>query len=178
MTRAMLAPTVFRPQPNSYRRTAMKAPLAARAAAGFYALWGVAHVAGALYQLLTLQRSGGHGLAALIASAAPLDPAATIPGPAAAFMGMGAANIGVIGALVTAVAILNWHNSRVGYWLNLLIVAGVDLNLVGFLLLPGIMNWSDGVVGLALFLPAAILSTIAQLGGPLRSADAPVIRAA
>jgi hypothetical protein len=88
-------------------------------------------------------------------------------------MGMGAANIAVIGALVTAVALLNWRNSRLGYWVNLLLVASVDLSLAAFLLVPGVMAWSDGLVGLALFVPAAILTTIArmQLGSRVGSLE-------
>jgi len=151
----------------------MKTPLTARAAAACYGLWGVVHVAGAFYQLLTLRRSGGGGLTALIASAAPADVPTAVPPAASAFMGMGAANIVVVGALVAAVALLNWRNSRLGYWLNLLVVGGIDLNLVVFLLLPGIMAWSDGLVGLVLFLPAAVLSTLAQLRVPI-SAGTPL----
>jgi hypothetical protein len=127
-------------------------------------LWGVAHLIGGVYQVLTLRSGGGEALTDLIASGLPLAPGATtIPGPAAAFMGMGAANIAVMGALVTAVALLNWRNSSTGYWVNLLLVASVDLNLVAFLLAPGFMAWTDGIVGLALFVPAAILSTHARL---------------
>ncbi len=100
---------------------------------------------------------------ALISSASPVDPAAVIPSAAAAFMGMGAANIAVIGALVTAISLLNWRNRRLGYWVNLLLVGSVDLNLLGFLLAPRVMAWSDGLVGIALFLPAAILTTIAMI---------------
>lgn len=151
----------------------MKAPRTARAAAVLYALWGVAHIVGGVYQVLTLRRGGGEALTALIASALPVVPAATaIPGPAAAFMGMGAANIAVIGALVTAVALLNWRNSGTGYWVNLLLVASVDLNLFAFLLAPGFMAWTDGIVGLALFVPAAILSTHARLSSRSRTVSA------
>lgn len=141
----------------------MKTTFASRGGAVFYALWGVLHVAGGLVQLVTLRQGGGGALTALISSASPVDPAIVIHGAAAAFMGMGAANIAVIGALVTAVALLNWRNSRVGYWVNLLLVGSVDLNLAGFLLVPGVMAWSDGLVGLALFVPAAILTTIARI---------------
>jgi hypothetical protein len=153
-------------------RVPMKTLLAVRAGAVFYALWGLVHVAGGLLQLVTLRQGGGGALTALISSAAPVDPATAIPGPAAAFMGMGAANIAVIGALVTVFALLNWRNDRRAYWVNLLLVGSVDFNLVGFLLAPGVMAWSDGLVGLGLFVPAAILTTIGQVSPPARASAA------
>ncbi len=163
MTQLAMAPTVFCPPTIKKERNAMKTSFTARAGAVFYALWGVVHVAGGLVQLATLRRGGAGALTALISSASPVDPAAVIPSAAAAFMGMGAANIAVIGALVTAIALLNWRNIPLGYWLNLLLVGSVDLNLVGFLLAPGVMAWSDGILGLALFVPAATLTTLARI---------------
>jgi hypothetical protein len=66
-----------------------------------------------------------------------------------------------IGLLVLGVSIwLNWKNSRTGYWLNLVVVGAVDLGLILTLVAPGYMALADGGLGLALFLPAAIFSTI------------------
>jgi hypothetical protein len=142
----------------------MKTPISARIAAVFYALWGLAHLAGGIFQLLTLRTGGGSALTALISTASPGGTPAFVPGAATAFMGMGAANIAVVGAIVCGLSILNWRNSASGYWLSLLLVGAVDLNLVAFLLAPGVMAWTDGLVGLSLFAPAAVLSTIAQMG--------------
>jgi len=141
----------------------MKTLAYARSAAVLYALWGLAHVAGGIYQLFALRTGGGGALTALISTASSGVTSTVVPGAAAAFMGMGAANIAVIGAFVCGVSVLNWRNSPLGYWLNLLLVGAVDLNLVAFLLAPGIMAWTDGLVGLSLFAPAAVLSTLAQI---------------
>lgn len=137
----------------------------AKTGAVFYVLWGLAHVAGAVVQLVTLQSAGGVGLTAMISTARPFDPAAVgaFPEAAAAFMGMGAMNILWIGLLVTTVAAtLNWRNSRGGYWLNLALVGGTDLALVLALLLPGVMSWADGAIGLTLFALALVFSTLGR----------------
>jgi hypothetical protein len=126
-----------------------------------YALWGLAHVVGGGVQLSVVQSRGGSALTALISSARPLDPAAfSVPPAATAFMGMGAYNILWIGLLVTVVALaLNWRNAPLGYWLNLALVGATDLGLLVALLLPGHMAWSDGLIGLTLFVLALGFST-------------------
>ena len=78
-------------------------------------------------------------------------------------MGMGAMNILWIGLLVMYVgATRNWRNSRNGYWLNLALVGCTDLALVLALLLPGIMSWVDGSIGLTRFALALIFSTLGR----------------
>jgi hypothetical protein len=137
----------------------------AKTGAAFYVLWGLVHVAGAAFQLLTLRESGGVGLTAMISTGRGFDPGAVGPFPeaAAAFMGMGAMNILWIGLLVMYVgATRNWRNSRNGYWLNLALVGCTDLALVLALLLPGIMSWVDGSIGLTLFGLALIFSTLGR----------------
>jgi hypothetical protein len=139
----------------------------AKIGAVFYVLWGVVHVVGAAFQLLTLRESGGVGLTALISTGRGFDPGAvgTFPEAAAAFMGMGAMNLLWIGLLVAYVgATRNWRNSRNGYWLNLALVGCTDLALVLALLLPGVMRWGDGAVGLTLFALALIFSTLGRRG--------------
>ncbi len=65
------------------------------------------------------------------------------------------------GVFVTVVGIwLNWRNSRLGYWLNLIVVGAIDVGLLLFLLLPGYMAWSDGGLGLGLWVVALIFSTL------------------
>jgi len=136
----------------------------AKTGAVCYALWGIVHVLGAAIQLAALRSRGGAGLTAMISTARPFDAQATVvPGASAAFMGMGAFNLLWIGALVTVVAVtLNWRNSRLGYWLNLGIVGATDAGLLWALLVPGIMAWSDGLVGLVLFAAALACSTLGR----------------
>jgi hypothetical protein len=138
--------------------------LAARIGAVFYLLWGVVHVIGGAFQVATLRRNGGSAFVELVSSGTQSDVTSTIPVGGEAFMAMGAANIAVAGALVAAVAVLNWRNDRTAYWVNLFLVTGTDLSLLGFLLVPGVMSWSDGIIGLALFVPAALLTTVARFG--------------
>jgi hypothetical protein len=138
----------------------------AKAGAIWYALWGIVHVLGAALQLVALRSQGGAGLTAMISTARPFDAqAAAVPEASAAFMGMGAFNLLWIGALVTVVAVtLNWRNARLGYWLNLGIVGATDAGLLWALLVPGIMAWSDGLVGLVLFAAAVVCSTLGRAG--------------
>jgi hypothetical protein len=138
----------------------------AKAGAVCYVLWGLVHVAGAAYQVYTLRVAGGAGLTALVSTARPFDAAGGVPPASAAFMGMGALNILWIGVLVAVIgATLNWRNSRLGYWLNLGIVGGTDAALLAALLLPGIMAWTDGSVGLLLFAMAVLLTTLGRMRG-------------
>ncbi|MEZ4659989.1 MAG: hypothetical protein R2911_20730 [Caldilineaceae bacterium] len=43
-------------------------------------------------------------------------------------------------------------------------VSAVDLGLVAMLMVPGHMAWSDGGLGVALWLPAVLFSTVGRLG--------------
>lgn len=135
---------------------------AAKTGAVFYALWGAVHVAGAGVQLATLHGEGPNGLARLIASATPYDAAAQpVPEVAGRFMGMGAFNILWIGVLVLVVAVtMNWRNRPLGYWLNLGVVGATDFGLLWFLLASGTMAWTDGGIGLSLFVVALIFATV------------------
>jgi hypothetical protein len=134
---------------------------AAKTGAVFYALWGIVHVLGGGTQLEVLRSKGGGALAALISSGRPFDPKAqAVPDVAAAFMGMGAYNILWIGLLVIVIAVgMNWRNSALGYWLNLAVVGATDLGLLVALLLPGYMAWSDGMIGISLFVLAFVFAT-------------------
>jgi hypothetical protein len=73
---------------------------------------------------------------------------------------MGAYNILWIGLLVIVIAVgMNWRNSALGYWLNLAVVGATDLGLLVALLLPGYMAWSDGMIGISLFVLAFVFAT-------------------
>jgi hypothetical protein len=139
-----------------------KPPLTARIGAVFFVLWGLAHVVGGAFQLVTLATEGPGALTVLIASAhpAPADPY-VVAAPAAAFMQMGAWTITWIGVFVTVVAIgLNWRNSPLGYAINMGVVGAADAGLVFAMLAPGHMSWSDGAVGLVLYAFAAVFATV------------------
>jgi len=54
----------------------------------------------------------------------------------------------------------NWKNSRLGYWLNLLIVSIADIGFVIFVLLPGHVSLFPGILGPVFWILAAIFSTL------------------
>lgn len=133
-----------------------------RTGAVCYALWGILHIVGASVLLLQLASGSTADALATIGSA---TPAAALPTPSdgltAAVLGYYAWNLLWIGGFVLVVAIrLNWQNSAMGYWLNLTVVSAVDLGLVVALVAPGHMALADGLLGVALWLPATFFSTV------------------
>lgn len=55
---------------------------------------------------------------------------------------------------------LNWKNSRLGYWLNLIVVSAGDIGYIVFVLIPGYVAFMPGVLGPILWILAVIFSTI------------------
>lgn len=61
----------------------------------------------------------------------------------------------------SVVAILfNWKNSRLGYWLNLIVVSVTDIGFILFILIPAYLPLIPGALGPLLWILAAICSTI------------------
>lgn len=82
-------------------------------------------------------------------------------GPAQGRLYQGAWNIGLAALAAIFVAVtMNWHNSVPGYWINLVMVSGVDIAFLIFVVKPGYMPGLAGVVGPALWVIAAVCSTI------------------
>lgn len=57
----------------------------------------------------------------------------------------------------------NWHNSRLGYWLNLVAVSTTDIGFIFALLIPGYVPLIPGVLGPIVWLLALGFSTVAIL---------------
>jgi hypothetical protein len=55
----------------------------------------------------------------------------------------------------------NWKNSRLGYWLNLIVVSVADVGFIIFVLIPGNVAFFPGVLGPVFWVSAAISSSIA-----------------
>ena len=55
---------------------------------------------------------------------------------------------------------LNWKNSRLGYWLNLIVVSAGDIGFIVFVLIPGYAPFVPGVLGPMLWLLAVLFSTV------------------
>lgn len=140
-------------------------PYFAKIGAICYALWGLLHIVGAAVLLLQATDAGATAVFATIGSATPATALPQLSSTLAdAVLGYYAWNLLWIGAFVLVVAVtLNWRNHLLGYWLNLIVVSAVDLGLVLFLLAPTHMALADGMMGVALWLPALLFSTIGLL---------------
>ena len=55
---------------------------------------------------------------------------------------------------------LNWKNSRLGYWLNLVVVSAADIGFIVFILIPGHAPLVPGVLGPILWVLAVLFSTV------------------
>ena len=55
---------------------------------------------------------------------------------------------------------LNWKNSRLGYWLNLVVVSAADIGFIAFILIPGHAPLVPGVLGPILWVLAVLFSTV------------------
>ena len=63
-----------------------------------------------------------------------------------------------------AVAVwLNWQNSRLGYWLNLVVISAADIGFIVYVLLPGYVPLVPGGLGPLLWVVAIIFSTLGIL---------------
>lgn len=63
-----------------------------------------------------------------------------------------------------AVAVLfNWKNSRLGYWLNLIVVSAGDIGFIITILVPGYIPLVPGGIGPLLWVLALIFSTLGIL---------------
>ncbi|MDH3747286.1 MAG: hypothetical protein OER97_03690 [Gammaproteobacteria bacterium] len=55
----------------------------------------------------------------------------------------------------------NLNNSRLGYWVNLIVVSAADIGFIVFVLVPGYVPIIPGVFGPLLWVIAVVFSTIA-----------------
>ena len=55
---------------------------------------------------------------------------------------------------------LNWKNSRLGYWLNLIVVSAGDIGYIVFVLIPAYVPLIPGALGPILWILAVVFSTI------------------
>jgi hypothetical protein len=55
---------------------------------------------------------------------------------------------------------LNWNNSRLGYWLNLIVITAADLGFIFYVLVPGYVPLVPAGLGPLLWILAIIFSTL------------------
>jgi hypothetical protein len=119
--------------------------IAAKIGGALYVVWGVLHLVAAW---------GIHVLAASLP-----------PGVAYGRMEQAGWHLAVFALLAMALGVsLNWRDDRAGYWINLIVVAAVDMGFVLILVVPGFIPVSAGsLAGPAVFVIAAVFSTIGRL---------------
>ncbi len=61
---------------------------------------------------------------------------------------------------ITVAVIFNWHNSRLGYWINLITVSVTDIGFIAFVLVPGHLPIFPGILGPVFWVLGAVFSTI------------------
>ena len=63
-------------------------------------------------------------------------------------------------ASILIAVLFNWKNSRLGYWLNLVVVSAADIGFIVFVLIPGDVPFFPGILGPIFWVSAAIFSSI------------------
>ncbi len=138
----------------------------AKIGAVFYVLWGLLHLFAGLSLLAAVYGEGASAVLAQLATAAPDSVPPDLGGAVAGTVAFHMFNLAWMGLFAVLVGLLmNWRNSRAGYWLNLGVVGAADFGLIAFLVVPGFMRPTDALAGPVLFLLAALFSTTARLGG-------------
>ncbi len=61
---------------------------------------------------------------------------------------------------ITVAVIFNWHNSRLGYWINLVTVSVTDIGFIAFVLVPGNLPVFPGILGPVFWVLGVVFSTI------------------
>ena len=118
---------------------------AAKIGAAFYVLWGALHFLAA-YKVQQVAAGMPAGM-----------------GVEAARVTQDAWHLAIIAAFAIVIAVKwNWHNDKLGYWLNLWLVSGTDVGFIFLVLLPGYFpaGLGPGLVGPGVWVLAVAFSTI------------------
>ena len=59
---------------------------------------------------------------------------------------------------IVVAVMFNWKNSRLGYWLNLVVVSAADIGFIVYVLMPGYVPLVPGGLGPLLWILAVIFS--------------------
>ena len=66
---------------------------------------------------------------------------------------------------------LNWKNSRLGFWLNLIVISAADIGFIVAVLLPGYVPLVPGGLGPLLWVVALVFSLLGVLTANGKTAD-------
>jgi len=61
---------------------------------------------------------------------------------------------------IVVAVLLNWKNSHLGYWLNLVVVSAADIGFIVYVLVPGYAPMIPGALGPILWVVAVVFSTL------------------
>src|SRR5262245_5136056 len=113
-----------------------------------YILWGLLHLVLGIVLVFGITANGGSAALAVFGSAVPAqERPQDLGGVTGGSLTHYVLNLAVVGLVAAVVgAKLNWTNSRVGYWLNLGLVTGVELGFLVEILLPGYMQLGPGLL--------------------------------
>ena len=114
----------------------------ARIGAILYVLWGILHIVAA-FKVYTL----GQSLEAGVVQARIFQDAWNL-----LFFALFGATVAIK---------YNWHNNKLGYWLNFVVVSAGDIGFIIFVLIPGYLPIVPGAFGPLLWLLALAFSTAA-----------------
>ena len=147
---------------------------AAKIGAVFYVLWGVLHMWLGAMMLIRLGSDGGAAILEMVGTGVPPEELPQdVGGVTAGLLGQHAWNLlwfGIFGAVVGAM--LNWRNSRAGYWANLVVISAADVGFIVAILLPGYIRIMDGIWGPVLWLLAVAFTTVGIRQGDQQPAPA------
>lgn len=76
--------------------------------------------------------------------------------------------------MVVAVG-FNWHNSRLGYWINLITVSVTDIGFIAFVLVPGYLPVFPGILGPVFWVLGVLFSTIGLFASVKNTQTKPAI---
>ncbi|MEM8875950.1 MAG: L-dopachrome tautomerase-related protein [Planctomycetota bacterium] len=119
----------------------------ARVGAVSYILWAVLHLVAAF--------------AILPSALAPLQGMEPSVAHGRIFQSSAAMVVVSVASILIALT-MNWRNSRLGYWLQVILVGGLDVAFIVFVLFPGYEPLSQGFLGPLLWLIALGTSTAAR----------------
>jgi hypothetical protein len=143
----------------SFVRKIAMTKYAGKIGAILFLLWGLLHITGGAMMLMA-----GNGAYCMVATGLSPNQLPTTPGIAeAAIISFHSFNLLWLGVLVSIIAISNWKGNGTGLFINSSIVVMADIGLYYFLLMPGIMNPSDGLAGPVLAVGAILFGVIGVL---------------
>lgn len=138
----------------------------AKIGAVLYLLWGLLHVLGGFLMLNASSVDMGSYLQVLMGEQGALANISTTSEIATSatmqVFAYHAFNLTWLGVLVSVVAVVsNWKNQASGFWFNLALVGLIDLGLIVYMVVPGVIPSSDPWwLGPVLYVVAVIFSAI------------------